>query len=354
MSIRVRAVAAAAVATLLALIALGAAVDVLVARHLNTTFDHALRQRAVEVAQIAASTPSLLQDRGALDAPVGDASAMVEVVDRNGRIVARSASLGGRELPATLARRAVAGRADYERASMGGTRLRVYAAPLAVGAGTAGGGAVVVAASTDGVEDTVRETRLVTILGAIGAALLGATLVWLLVGRALSPLARLDRAAAEIGRTADPSSRLPGAQRDDEVGRLAGTLNRMLGSLDRAQSHERRFLADASHELRTPLTALRGNVEHLARHGASDALVADLQSDAERLARLADDLLALSREESGRPTGDEAVSASTSSRVRRAATRGRPRACRSEATAMRSSARSATWSRTRDGTAAAA
>jgi signal transduction histidine kinase len=64
-------------------------------------------------------------------------------------------------------------------------------------------------------------------------------------------------------------------------------------------------VADASHELRTPLTALRGNVEHLARHGASPELVADLQADAARLARLADDLLALSREEAASVPADE-------------------------------------------------
>jgi two-component system sensor histidine kinase MprB len=45
------------------------------------------------------------------------------------------------------------------------------------------------------------------------------------------------------------------------------------------------------------LTALRGNVEHLARHGATPDLIADLEADADRLARLADDLLAVSREE---------------------------------------------------------
>jgi signal transduction histidine kinase len=71
----------------------------------------------------------------------------------------------------------------------------------------------------------------------------------------------------------------------------------MLDSLERARESERRFLADASHELRTPLTALRGNVAHLARHGATPELVSDLEADAERLARLADDLLTLSRAE---------------------------------------------------------
>ena len=81
----------------------------------------------------------------------------------------------------------------------------------------------------------------------------------------------------------------------------------MLDSLERARESERRFLADASHELRTPLTALRGNVAHLARHGSSPDLIADLEADAERIARLADDLLALSREESGAGAQGEEV-----------------------------------------------
>ena len=62
---------------------------------------------------------------------------------------------------------------------------------------------------------------------------------------ALQPLARLDRAAAEIGRTGDASRRLPDPHREDEVGRLATTLNTMLESLERARDSERRFLADA-------------------------------------------------------------------------------------------------------------
>jgi signal transduction histidine kinase len=230
---------------------------------------------------------------------------MVQVVDRHGRLVARSLSLGGRVLDPTLATPAIAGRSGYGDAELGSSDVRVYAAPLATTSGVAAGGAVVVAASTADVEDTIGAVRLVTVLGAIGAALVGASAVWFLMGRALRPLVRLDQAAAEIGRTGDPRTRLPEPHRDDEVGRLAGTLNTMLETLERARAKEQRFVADASHELRTPLTALRGNVEHLARHGASPELVSDLQSDAARLAQLADDLLALSREDDEQLPDDE-------------------------------------------------
>jgi signal transduction histidine kinase len=303
MSIRLRSILAAAVSTMLAVVVLGSAVDVLVARHLHHGLDKTLRTRAVEVAQLAASAPALVTQPGALDAPVGSTQAMVEVVDRRDRIVSRSLSLGGRVLPRSIAERAISsGRGSYVTVDFGGDRLRVYSAPLA---DVAGGGAVLVAASTADVVDTVRTLRALTLVAALVAAAIGGAAVALLMRGALRPLVRLDRAAAEIGRTGDARRRLPDPHRQDEVGRLATTLNTMLEGLEQARDAERRFLADASHELRTPLTALRGNVAHLARHGATPALVADLEADAERLAQLADDLLALSREEAAPPPAED-------------------------------------------------
>jgi two-component system, OmpR family, sensor kinase len=307
MSLRLRSIFAAALATMITVAVLGSAIDVLVARHLRSELDRTLRTRAVEVAQLAASAPALLTTPGALDSPVGATQAMVEVVDWRGRIVSRSLSLGGRVLPQAVAREAIrGGRARFTNVDFGDQELRVYAAPLATVSGPASGGGVLVGASTSGLTDTIRAVHALTLLAALGAAAIGAAAIALLMRGALRPLARLDRAAGEIGRTGDARRRLPNPDRADEVGRLATTLNAMLESLESAREAERRFVADASHELRTPLTALRGNVEHLARHGPTPALVADLQADAERLARLADDLLALSREEAA-PAPDEDV-----------------------------------------------
>ncbi len=298
MSLRLRSILAAALATMLALVVLGFAVDVLVARHLHRELDHTLRLRAVQVAQLAASAPALLSTPGSLDSEIGATQSMVQVVDRRNRIVARSLSLGGRVLPTGISEAAIVdGKGRFHTIELGSDRLRLYAAPIADVSGPAAGGAVVVAAPTSDVGDTIATLHEFTLLAALAVAIAGALGTALLMRGALRPLARLDRAAAEIGRTADPTLRLPGPHRADEVGRLATTLNAMLASLERAREAERRFVADASHELRTPLTALRGNVDQLARHGATPALVADLQVDAARLARLVDDLLALSREE---------------------------------------------------------
>ena len=108
MSLRARTILAAATATLVAVIVLGLAVDILVARDLRRGLDHSLRTRAAETAQLASSAPALLTTPGALDSPVGATQAMVEVVDKQGRIVARSLSLGGRVLPRDLASAAIA------------------------------------------------------------------------------------------------------------------------------------------------------------------------------------------------------------------------------------------------------
>ena len=213
--------------------------------------------------------------------------------------MARSLSLGGRVLPtdATAHSAIGSGRPGYANAKLGQERIRVYAAPLAEFGGPAAGGAVVVAASMHDLEETLASLHLFVFLAGIIAAALGAGVVALLMRRALRPLGRLATAATEIERTGDPRRRLPQPSSVDEVGQLAGTLNAMLASLERAREGERRFVADASHELRTPLTALRGNVAYIARHGATAAVIAELEQDAERLARLADDLLVLSREE---------------------------------------------------------
>jgi len=229
------------------------------------------------------------------------------VLDRHGRLVARSLGLGARVLPdALLARRViVTGRPAFANGSDGGEAIRLYFAPLADVRGVAAGGAVVVAASTADLTDTIEALHAGVIVSALAAALAGAIAVALFLGRALRPLGQLAAAAGEVERTGDPARRLPETGVDDEVGRLAATLNAMLGSLERSRDAERRFVADASHELRTPLTALRGNVQFLSRHGATPTVVADLEHDAERLARLADDLIAVSREEAAASPTEE-------------------------------------------------
>ena len=84
--------------------------------------------------------------------------------------------------------------------------------------------------------------------------------VWLVTGRALRPVEQI-RAAVTAVTSADLSQRVPEPGTDDEIGRLARTMNDMLARLEDSAAWQRRFVADASHELRSPLTAIRAGLE---------------------------------------------------------------------------------------------
>lgn len=296
-SLRTRLVLAATGVIVLAVALFAAATVLVVGSQLHGSLDQALRQRAEQVAQLAVSAPAVLTNPGALESPVGGRQIAVEVIDARGRILARSETLGAQLLPEDeLAVAAIRrGRTGFDDIQLGGVPFRMFAAPVAQAGGPAAGGAVLVASDTSDISHTVSHLGLIIALSGAGAALLAALAAAMLTARGLRPLRRLAAGAAEIERTADPSRRLPERATADEIGALTGVLNRMLDSLDRARSSERRFLADASHELRTPVTALRGNVEYAIRHGANPDVLADLRHDTDRLARLVDDLLVLER-----------------------------------------------------------
>jgi len=287
-SLRTRVALAAAAAIVLALVLVVIAVPNLLARDLRSELDDSLRRRAADVARLNATVPTQLTETSALEG----GGLLVQVVDRSGRIVARSGALGGRVLPVAALRDRQPVLADDR---LGADPIRVYTAPLGeLGAGEAAGGAVIVASDLAEIERT--EDRARTLIGvcALVAAVFAAGLATLLTRRALRPLTRLSAGARAIGNA---SQRLPAPEVQDEVGELAVTLNGMLASLERAQEAEHRFVGDASHELRTPLTALRGNAAYLAKHGPDPHVVADIQAGADRLGELLDDLLALARED---------------------------------------------------------
>jgi heavy metal sensor kinase len=130
------------------------------------------------------------------------------------------------------------------------------------------------------------------------AALAGA----LIARAALRPVDEMTRTARRI-TAEDLRRRVEHRGSDDELDRLAETLNDMLARLEDAFTQTRRFAADAAHELRTPLTVLKGGIEVALRAARSpeeyrDVLVSSLE-EVERLIRLAEDLLLLSRSIAG-------------------------------------------------------
>jgi two-component system sensor histidine kinase MprB len=313
---------AAIAAVALAVILFGIAARVVIGERMHDSLDDSLRNRATDVARLSVSAPAVLSAPGALEAPVSGRQLSVEVLDRDGAIVARSLSLGARLLPRVPAvEAAAAGDPGYADAELGSEPIRLFAAPIADIGGPAAGGVVLVASSTADIEDTQHRLGLLLLLCGAGAVLVGGGAAALLARRSTRPLRELSNSAATIERTEDSSRRLAEPAGPAEIAELAGTLNRMLDALDASRERERRFLADASHELRTPLTSLRGNVEYLARHGLDPEALADLEADAERLRRLVDDLLALERgSAAGAPRGplrlDQAVREAAAGRER--------------------------------------
>ena len=162
LGLRARVVAAAAVAIVAAVVLLALAVPALLSRQLGGSLDDALRTRAVDVARLAASSPELVTEPGALEGRLSGGSLLVEVLDRRGRIVARSSALGARVLPLDgPGRAALRDRSPtYGDARLGDEPVRIYAAPLGeLGSSEAAGGAVLVAATETATEETVSETR---------------------------------------------------------------------------------------------------------------------------------------------------------------------------------------------------
>jgi heavy metal sensor kinase len=131
---------------------------------------------------------------------------------------------------------------------------------------------------------------------------------YLLMRRGLKPVDEITRSAEQI-TSRNLSLRLPAPDTGDEIERLSIALNRMIARLDESFQYIRRFTADASHELRTPLTVLRGELEAIAQrpqypqHTGLDSEARDtigsLLEETERLSRIVESLLAISRLDAG-------------------------------------------------------
>ena len=124
-----------------------------------------------------------------------------------------------------------------------------------------------------------------------------------LAAAALRPVEAMRRRAAAVSAR-EPGQRLPVPAAKDELGALAVTLNDMLARLEAAIDHERNFVSDASHELRTPLALLRAELDLALRKPRSrDELERAIRSaadEADRMTRLAEDLLLVARADQGR------------------------------------------------------
>jgi signal transduction histidine kinase len=225
----------------------------------------------------------------------GQPNALIQVVDPSGRVVAASAALQGHP-PIGSFRAPNSGliawserlTTDDEMYRIVGISTTTPTQPVTIYA----------AASLEAVSDSVTKVKGALAVGLPLLLVIVGVTCWWIVGRALRPVEAIRSQVAEIG-SGGVDRRVAVPLVEDEIGRLARTMNQMLDRLQAAADRERRFVADASHELRSPIASLRTQIEVQQTYSGSngeqeDALSSQL-AEVNRMERLVSDLLLLAR-----------------------------------------------------------
>jgi signal transduction histidine kinase len=284
-----------AVATVVVAVALLVGATALIAALRHALIDgvaEAGRAQALDVVgQLEAGRPPTLE-------VAGSDEQLIQVITPAGTVVASSPNVAGKSAVARLqpgqSARVVTALDDDEFVA------------VAEGAETTDGLRIVVVARA--LVEVFGTTGVVTQLLLVGLPVLLAVVAvttWITVGRALAPVEAIRREVDEIS-AAQLHRRVPQPRTDDEIGRLAATMNRMLARLESARNSQRRFVSDASHELRSPITTIRQHAEVALAHPdrmTAQELADVVLAEQERMQRLVEDLLLLAR-------ADEQVSVS--------------------------------------------
>jgi heavy metal sensor kinase len=230
-----------------------------------------------------------------------DRQRFVEVWSADGDLLYQSltlqaGTLGGRPRPSAQR----TSRRPYTVRLADGTRVR-----MATSVQTVDGRRVFVrmAHSEQGLRREMEEFVSVLLLALPLALVLAGFSGFALARKALAPMDAMARKAEKISAER-LNERLPIENPEDELGHLARVFNATLARLEAAFDQLRRFTADASHELRTPLTAIRsvGEVALQTPKSATEYrdVIGSMLEETDRLTRLVDSLLTLSRADAGR------------------------------------------------------
>ncbi len=276
-----------AVATLFVAIALvvGAVGLIAALRHtLIGEVEEVGRSQAREVAQqLEAGRPPILE-------VASSDEQLIQVITPAGAVAASSPNVAGRPAVAQLrageSARVVTPLDDDEFVAVA-EHAQTSEGPRTV---------VVARALVEAVDTTATVTKLL-IAGLPVLLVVVAVTTWITVGRALAPVEAIRREVDEIS-AAQLHRRVPEPATEDEIGRLAATMNRMLARLEDARNSQRRFVSDASHELRSPITTIRQHAEVALAHpdrANAQELAEVVLIEQQRMQRLVDDLLLLAR-----------------------------------------------------------
>ena len=297
MSLRVRMVVIAVVTVALLVTICGLLVVVMVRTELLVAADDVGEVRAEQVAELARL--DVLPTR---IAETDDLEAAVQVVV-NGAVVSATVNAMTRDIFAGVPLQRPDDDVVVERATLPIAQTGPFRV-TAVGVQTPRGNATVYVAVD--VEDINAFVSALVKIG--GASLLGlmvavALLLWVVIGRTLSPIADIRRRAETISDHHQLHQRVPEPDAYDEIGLLARTLNAMLARLEASAHQQERFVADAAHELRSPLASTRARLETaLSGHAAArehEPVLRDVLMENLRMSSLVNRLLLLARTDAG-------------------------------------------------------
>ena len=282
-TVRVRTTLGAVAVLGLSLIVTSVALVVFIRRSLTEDVRVAGRVRAAPIARDLSRgmRPAVFTDT------FGD-DEYVQILDGNGRVIASSENMAGAPPPATHLQDGGSVEVDvpFDDDPF-----------LAVADGSADGRTVIVGRSLDNVVESSSALVGILLIGVPLLVLFTGAVAWRLVGKALSPVEAI-RSQVETISMKDLHRRVPAPETEDEIGRLAATMNQMLGRLEQGRARQRRFVSDASHELRSPVASIRQHAEVAIAHPASTStldLATLVLSENVRLQTLVEDLLLLTR-----------------------------------------------------------
>ncbi len=137
--------------------------------------------------------------------------------------------------------------------------------------------------------------------------LIAVAVAWIFARSVTRPLDELEKATLRLA-SGDLGARANNTEGPPEVRGLADSFNSMASRLQRLVDQQRSFAGDASHQLRTPLTALRLRLEQAAMSVDDDdpavGSIEEALNETERLRRMIEGLLVLSRAENAALTAD--------------------------------------------------
>lgn len=276
-----------AVATVVVAIALAVGATALIVALRHTLIDEVAEAGRVQAANIARQ---LEAGRTPILAVAGSDEELIQVITPAGAVVASSPNVEG--MPAVV--RLAPGQSAQVVTPLDDDEF----VAVAEGSQTSEGlRIVVVARALVEVLDTATVVTQLLIIGLPVLLVVVAITTWFAVGRALAPVDAIRREVDEI-TAAQLHRRVPQPAADDQIGRLAGTMNRMLARLESARNSQRRFVSDASHELRSPITTIRQHAEVALAHPdrmTTEELADVVLAEQRRMQRLVEDLLLLAR-----------------------------------------------------------